>query len=83
MHLVSLNRRRNLRIVDFGEIWGDLARSGEIWRDLVKFGEMWEFVPGWPVPHLVWDYAATILDFVKFFVIFVKNARKCILGDFR
>ena len=39
---------------------------------------MWEFVPGWPVPHLVWDYAAAILDFVKFFKIFVKHVRKCI-----
>ena len=35
----------------------DVARPGDICRDLAKFGEMWEFVPGWPVPHLVWDYA--------------------------
>ena len=53
-----------------------------IWRDLVKFGEMWEFAPGWPVPHLVLDYVAAILDFVDFFVILVKNIRKCIFGDF-
>ena len=54
-----------------------------IWRDLVKFGEMWEFAPGWPVPHLVLDYVVAILDFVNFFVILVKNARKCIFLYFR
>ena len=44
-----------------------------IWRDLPRSGEIWDFVPGWPVPHLVWDYASTILDFVKFFASFVQN----------
>ena len=26
---------------------------------------MWEFAPAWPVPHIVLDYVAAILDFVK------------------
>ena len=56
-----------------GEIWADLAGSGEIWGDLARSGEMWDFVPGWPVPHLVWDYAATILDFVHFFEFSLKK----------
>ena len=27
---------------------------------LARFGEIWEVVPGWPVPHSVWDYAAGV-----------------------
>merc|ERR1712167_333934 len=42
----------------------DLARAGKIWRDVVRSGEMWDVAPGWPVPHLVWDYAVTILYFI-------------------
>ena len=49
-----------------------------IWRDLARSGEMWDFVPGWPLPQLVWDYTATILDFVSFFAMFVENVAKCI-----
>ena len=38
----------------------DFEGSGEIWRDVARFGEIWEVVPGWPVPHSVWDYAAGV-----------------------
>ena len=83
-YIVNLNWRRSLRNFDLGgdivEIGGDLGRFGEIRHDFVRSGEMWEFAPGWPVPHLVWDYAAAILDFVHFFAIFVKNVD---FGGFR
>ena len=54
-----------------------------MWRDVATSGEMWNVARGWPVPHLVLDYVAAILDFVQFLVILVKNARKCIFDDFR
>ena len=65
---------------DIGEIWGNVARSGEMWGDLARCGEMWDVARGWPVPHLVLDYVAAILDFVQLFIILVTNARKCAFG---
>ena len=44
----------------------DFGGFRRIWRGLARSGEMWKFVPLWPVPHLVLDYAATILHFVGF-----------------
>ena len=60
----------------------DFGGFRRIWRDLARCGEIWEVVPGWPVPHPEWDYAAAILDFVQFFVISVKNVRKCMFDRF-
>ena len=60
----------------------DFGGSGEICRDVARFGEIWEVVPGWPVPHLVWDYPTAILGFVVFLVIFIKNVRKYIFDRF-
>ena len=58
-----------------GEVWRDVGGGcGEVWRDVARCGEMWNVVRGWPVTHLVLDYVAVILDFVKFFVILGKNA---------
>ena len=45
-----------VRKYGFRWISEDLVRSGEMCQDLVRSG----IVPGWPVPHPVWDDGAAI-----------------------